>query len=183
MAISPGCLNHRSSMRFKKGDRVVYPRIGQGEIVDVTYKDFDGQRKLFYKVKLKRREAQMIVYIPVSSSAKLGLRKVMEKKDIPEIMKILREGPSDINLNKTASERYEEQIQALRIGSVRGLALVVSTLYKFFQSGLLKPGSERQLYEASSEELAKELALASSIELEEAREMIQKALAAKEVIS
>jgi len=170
-------------MRFKKGDRVVYPRIGQGEVIDVAYKDLYGERQLFYKIRLKRREAQMIVYVPVSSSAKLGLRKAMKREDIPEIMKILREGPSDLDLEKTSSERYEEQVQVLRIGDVRGLARVVSTLHNFFQIGLLKPGSEKQLYEMSSEELAKELAAASNIEFEEAKEMIQKALLDREEVT
>jgi RNA polymerase-interacting CarD/CdnL/TRCF family regulator len=170
-------------MRFKKGDRVAYPLIGQGEIIEVSQKVFDGEKKLFYKVRMYRREAQMIVYIPVDSSKKIGLRRVMKREDIPEIMKILRELPSEIDLDKTASERYEKQIQILRAGSVYGLAQVVSTLHDCFQVGLLKPGSEKQLYEMSTEELAKELAVASRIELEEAKEIIQKALSDREEVT
>jgi len=168
-------------LRFKKGDWVAYPRIGHGKVVEISRREFSGEEKLFYKLKLEGRGVNSIVYIPVESSERLGLRKAMTWEDIPEVMAILREhSPARVvQDNQRSSERYMGQVEILKMGGVQGLAWVVSNLYNFFRTNSRRPGLENNLYKSSSQELGKELATALRVDLKEAEEMIYKALSQK----
>ncbi|HWP46368.1 MAG TPA: CarD family transcriptional regulator [Candidatus Limnocylindrales bacterium] len=170
-------------LKFKKGDQVVYPLIGQGKVVEVSYKEFYGEKKLFYTLRLEARGVKSIVYLSVESSEKLGLRKAMTREDIPEVMAILQRQTSTEEVildNKRSSERRTKQIETLRVRGFQGLALVVSDLYSFFQTNSRKPGMENDLYKSSSQELGKELAVALEVDFKEAEKMIREALSQKD---
>lgn len=169
-------------LKFKKGDQVVYPRIGQGKVIEISYKEFYGEEKLFYTLKLETRGIKSIVYLSVEASERLGLRKAMTKEDIPEMIAILQKHNSTETIldNRGASERCIKQIEALRMGGFQGLAQVVSNLYDVLRVNSRKSGLEKDLYKSSSQELGEELAAASGIDFKEAEKIILKALLQKE---
>lgn len=169
-------------LKFKKGDQVVYPLIGQGKVVEVSYKEFYGEKKLFYTLRLEARGVKSIVYLSVESSERLGLRKAMTREDIPEVIAILqKQASTEVILdNRRSLERRTKQIETLRIGGFQGLAVVVSDLYSFFRINSRKPGMENDLYKSSSQELGKELAAVLEVDFKEAEKIIREALSQKD---
>lgn len=72
---------------FKKGDAVVYPKLGAGTIFKIYNEKIGGIEKKYYKIKFLNTPVD--VAIPIDKAEELGLRRPLSKKEILEKLKIL----------------------------------------------------------------------------------------------
>ena len=89
---------------FKIGDKIVYPMHGAGIIDSVQTKEFLGEEKEYFILKMPI--GNMDISIPKANINKMNIRDVISKKEGEEILAILEEDPKDLNSNWNL--RYRE---------------------------------------------------------------------------
>lgn len=73
---------------FKKREKVVYPRLGAGKIVDVFDQKVGEEVKKYYKIEFF--DSNVTVSVPVETSEEMGLRYPLKKTAAIKVMKDLR---------------------------------------------------------------------------------------------
>ena len=75
-------------MRFKIGDKIIYPNQGVGTVEDIAIKKLGGSSNTeFYIVRLNDSESN--VMIPVDNAESVGLRALSNGKVVGELYTIL----------------------------------------------------------------------------------------------
>ena len=111
----------------------------------------------------------MNVMIPVSSSGKVGVRPVISKDEIMQVMETLGEEtqPMPSNWNR----RFRENTEKLKTGDIYVVAGVVRDLVRSDRNKKLSTG-ENKLLNNAKQILESELVLAGGITLDEAETMV-----------
>ena len=145
--------------KFKVGDLAVYPAHGVGRIEAIESRDVNGETHDFYIMKVL--ENGMVIMIPTCNVASVGLRDIIDEKDIPKVYDVMR-GKRSRNLeSQTWNRRYREYMDKLKTGSLDEVAEVFRdlSLLKFTKD--LSFG-ERKLYDTAQILLVKELSTAKN---------------------
>ncbi len=71
---------------FRVGESVVHPMHGVGEVVGIEEKLLDGQRNTYYVVSL----GNQTLWVPIKRADGVGLRPVITKRKLADVIKILR---------------------------------------------------------------------------------------------
>jgi CarD family transcriptional regulator len=139
---------------FKVGDKAVYPAHGVGTIEDIQCKMIEGCKKMFYVLRIMEKD--MTIMIPKDNAQNVGLREIINKKDVSKVIRILadRNGKADC---QTWNRRYREYMEKIKSGSVFEVA------DKDLSFG------ERQMLDLAQNLLVKELAIAKNISEEKMR--------------
>ncbi|MDU6064637.1 MAG: CarD family transcriptional regulator, partial [Anaerococcus sp.] len=109
---------------FKIGDKIVYPMHGAGIIDSVQTKEFLGEEKEYFILKMPI--GNMDISIPKANINKMNIRDVISKKEGEEILAILEEDPKDLNSNWNL--RYRENQEILKTGDIFKIANMVRDL-------------------------------------------------------
>jgi CarD family transcriptional regulator, regulator of rRNA transcription len=144
---------------FQVGDLAVYPAHGVGEIKAIESRVVNGERHDFYIMKVL--ENGMVIMIPISNVESVGLRDIIDKKEIPkvyEIMKFRKDGLPD---NQTWNRRYREYMDKIKTGSLYDVAEVFRDLFLLKLTKDLSFG-ERKLYDTAQVLLVRELSTAKN---------------------
>ena len=152
---------------FKKGDNVVYPMHGVGIISDITSKVVLNKRKKYFIVDLIN--TRMKVMVPVDKAEEIGLRSIINKKDVTKVYKLLKE--DYVEQDEDWKIRYQNNLTKLKSGSIIEVAEVTRNLYKRARDKELSI-MERKLYESAYSLVINEVALAKNIDIEEASSQI-----------
>jgi CarD family transcriptional regulator len=72
---------------FKKGEKVIYPMYGAGEIKNIPEQELNGETQEYYKVVLENSDVSVL--IPTKNAEKIGMRKPMTKKDMKKLLDTL----------------------------------------------------------------------------------------------
>jgi CarD family transcriptional regulator len=156
---------------FRKGDKVIYPHHGAAVIEDLTERDFLGEKKKFFVLKLAYGDLKLMV--PVDNTEEVGLREVVSKREVKKVLDVLREDESRMPSNW--SRRYKTNIEKIRSGDIFQVAEVVRNLsIREAQKGL-SAGEKRMLAKAR-QILLSELVFAVGATEEKAESMIDKVL-------
>jgi CarD family transcriptional regulator, regulator of rRNA transcription len=156
---------------FRKGDKVIYPHHGAAVIEDLTERDFLGEKKKFFVLKLAYGDLKLMV--PVDNTEEVGLREVVSKREVKKVLDVLREDESRMPSNW--SRRYKTNIEKIRSGDIFQVAEVVRNLsIREAQKGL-SAGEKRMLAKAR-QILLSELVFAVGSTEEKAESMIDKVL-------
>ncbi len=156
---------------FQKGDKVIYPHHGAAVIEDLTEREFLGEKKKYFVLRLAYGDLTLMV--PVDNTDEVGLRTVVSKRDVKKVLDVLREDESGMPTNW--SRRYKTNIEKIRSGDVYQVAEVVRNLsIREGQKGL-SAGEKRMLAKAR-QILVSELVFAVGVEEEKAEGMIDKVL-------
>jgi len=147
---------------FKIGDNAVYPSYGVGVVRGIQEKLVSGKKKYFYILQL--HENGGTVYIPTDKVKDVGLRSIIQNKDVPKIYRILKskEAVSD---DQTWNRRYREYNEKIKTGSIYEIAEVLRDLYRLKTDKELSFG-ERKMLDQAKTLLIKELSLAQKIQEE-----------------
>jgi 23S rRNA pseudouridine1911/1915/1917 synthase len=153
---------------FHVGDLAVYPAHGVGKIESVESKEISGAKQDFYIMRIL--ETNMIIMIPVQNVDAVGLREIINSKDVPKIYKILkkRDIPPD---NQTWNRRYRDYMEKIKTGSVYEVSEVLRDLFLLKVAKDLSFG-ERKMLDTAQNLLVKELAIAMKTEEEEIEKQI-----------
>jgi len=149
--------------RFEIGDLAVYPAHGVGKIQAIESRTINGEKYDFYIMKVI--ENGMVIMIPTANVDSVGLRGIIDEKEIPrvyEIMQARREGLGD---NQTWNRRYREYMDKIKTGSLYDVAEVFRDLFLLKLTKDLSFG-ERKLYDTAQILLVKELSTAKKTDEE-----------------
>jgi CarD family transcriptional regulator len=156
---------------FRKGDTVVHPEHGAAVIEDLRERDFLGERKKYFVLRLAYGDLTLMV--PVDSTQDVGLRQVVAKKEVTKVLDVLRQDESKMASNW--SRRFKNNIEKLRSGDIYQVAEVVRNLSIRERQKGLSAGEKRMLGKAR-QILLSELCFATGHSEEKAGGMIDKVL-------
>lgn len=142
--------------QFKVGDKAVYPARGVAEIVSIEEKEFSGNKKKFYVLRILDTDHKIMV--PVDNAKNVGLRPPISETDIREIFAILEEKTVAFD-NQTWNRRYRGFMDKIKTGYVFDVAEVMRDLYRLKQVKSLSFG-ERRMLETARALIVKEIAIA-----------------------
>jgi CarD family transcriptional regulator len=159
-------------LNFHIGDKVVYPNHGVGIIEQISSRSIGTSVEKFYLLNIKA--SSLRVMVPCSNALTVGLRRVVRNGEIQKILDLL--GVSESNGNGDWKDRFKENSERMRTGSLLEVASVLKNLIALHQQ---KPLSfrEKKMLERARYLLVSELAMARNCEESKIEELLTAALA------
>ena len=158
-------------MTFRVGDRIAHPMHGAGVIDSVVKRKINGTERDYYVLKLPAGD--MLVMIPVDTSAEIGVRPIV---DADEAEKILGSIPGlVIEMTQNWNKRYRENMLKIKSGNLLEVAAVVKGLMQRDKERGLSTG-ERKMLHSAKQILISEIVLSESASYEEVEERRNSAL-------
>ena len=142
---------------FRVGDLAVYPAHGVGKIEAIESRVINGEKHDFYMMKVL--ENNMLIMIPIRNVDSVGLRDIIDKKEIPKVYEVMKAKKETLNDNQTWNRRYREYMDKIKTGSLYDVAEVFRDLSLLKLTKDLSFG-ERKLYDTAQVLLVKELSTA-----------------------
>ncbi|MBN2676096.1 MAG: CarD family transcriptional regulator [Alphaproteobacteria bacterium] len=156
---------------FKKGDYVVYPAHGVGEVQAIEKQTFGDQELELVVVKFEKN--RMTLRIPLDKVDISGLRKLSSKKEMDKIVGIIKEAPQSKRMIwSRRAQMYEDKINS---GNPENVAEVVRDLYRNVKKDE-QSFSERQIYQKALERLSSEYATIMKLDLDKANLKLEKVM-------
>lgn len=156
---------------FKIGDKIVYPNHGAGVIDAIEKKEFLGEEKEYFILKMPI--GSMKISIPISNIDKMNIRDVISKEEGDEILKIFDSDPSPMADNWNV--RYRENQEIIKTGDIYKIAEMVRNLAILDKEKGLST-TEKKLLNRARRILASELVMAGSLEKGKGEEMIDESI-------
>ncbi|AQS42236.1 MAG: CarD-like/TRCF domain-containing protein [Candidatus Tokpelaia hoelldobleri] len=153
---------------FKAGESIVYPAHGVGQIVTIEEQEVAGMTLELFVIHFEKDK--MHVKVPVTKALSIGMRKLAETDFIERSLKVLQ---GRARIKRTMwSRRAQEYDAKINSGDLISLAEVVRDLYRA-DTQPEQSYSERQLYEAALERMAREVAAVNKVSETEAVRLIE----------
>ena len=157
---------------FKVGDYVVYPIHGVGEVTEVTKKNILGKKKDCYTMEI--HGTRMKVMIPIENAGIVGIRHIIDKKDVKKVLTLLKK--DEVDTEEDWKLRYQNNLNKIKSGSISEVADVCRNLFKRAFGKELSI-MERTLYENAYNLVKMEIALSKGVQPEEAGNLVSDVLA------
>lgn len=158
---------------FNAGDYVVYPTHGVGRIQGVVTQEIAGTSLKVIVITFEKE--RMTLRVPVGKATNSGLRRLSSRKEMETALKTLK-GRSRIR-RMMWSRRAQEYEAKINSGDPVSIAEVVRDLYR--NAGQPDQSySERQIYQAALDRLARELAAVEKIDEMAAAQKLESVLRA-----
>lgn len=144
---------------YATGDYVVYPTHGVGRVIGIETQDISGISLCLISIKFEKD--RMTLRVPVEKAHNSGLRKLSTRKVLDDALHTLT-GKSRVRRTMW-SRRAQEYEAKINSGDPVSIAEVVRDLYR----GEDQPEqsySERQMYQAAMDRLAREFAAVDATE-------------------
>ena len=155
---------------FKIGDLAVYPAHGVGIIERIEKREFSDCQENFYVMRIL--ENNMIIMIPSSNAAHVGLREIINRNEVSKVFSILQETDMCVDDNQTWNRRYRDYMEKIKSGSVFEVAEVYRDLTAIQHDKELSFG-ERKMLDTARSLLVKEISLAKNMKEEDVERDIQ----------
>jgi CarD family transcriptional regulator len=152
---------------FNIGDKVVYPMHGAGIIEAVEEKEVLGETHKYYIMRLPIGD--MRVMLRIDNVEEVGLRHIIDKDCVEEVLKVLKGEKSKMSQNW--NRRYRANMEKIRSGDVFEVAEVVRNLSIRDREKGLSTG-ERKMLENARQILVSELALVQELTEEKVCELL-----------
>jgi CarD family transcriptional regulator len=144
-------------MNFNIGDKAVYPAHGVGVIRSIEQKEIGGSPQQFYVVQIMTSGA--ILMVPISASAKIGLRPLADDGVLQDVYSILQT-PRRVS-QRAWNRRFREFNDKLRTGAIGDVAEVLRDLTSLKSDKTLSFG-EKNMLEKALGMVVSEISAASS---------------------
>lgn len=144
---------------FKTGELAVYPAHGVGVIESIERREINGEKQNFYIMRII--DTDMVIMIPTHNVQSVGVRNIIDKKDIPRVLDILKDRSIEI-ATQTWNKRYREYMDKIKTGSVFEVAAVLRDLYILKDEKPLSFG-EKKMLDTAMNLLVKELSIARNV--------------------
>jgi CarD family transcriptional regulator len=155
---------------FKIGDLAVYPAHGVGVIERIESKKISGFTQDFYVMRIL--ENNMIIMIPLQNVDSVGLREIINQKEVTKLYSILKKKKVSSE-NQTWNRRYREYTEKIKTGSVFEVAEVYRDLLTLKVEKELSFG-ERKMLDTARMLLVKEISLAKKVKEEQIEKDLDK---------
>ena len=157
---------------FKTGEYVVYPAHGVGQIIDFEEQEVAGFSLELFVIDFAKDKMKLRVPIPKIES--LGMRKLADDKLVAKCLKTVQ---GRARIKRTMwSRRAQEYDAKINSGDLVQIAEVVRDLFRS-ENQPEQSYSERQLYEAALERMAREVAVVKKVTSTESVQLIEANLA------
>ena len=171
MATTPIKKTSQSRHGFKAGEYIVYPAHGVGQITGIEDQEIAGYKLELFVISFEKDK--MTLRVPVSKIATVGMRKLA---DTAVVKKALETVKGRARIKRTMWSRRAQEYEAkINSGDLIAIAEVVRDLYRA-DSQPEQSYSERQLYEAALDRMAREVAAVDHISETEAIRQIEQNL-------
>lgn len=153
---------------YNIGEKIVYPMHGAGIIGDIESKTILGEVRDYYV--LDMTYSSIKIMIPTDKTDEIGIRAVVDKSEIEDIMTVLKSPatPMPNNWNK----RHRENIEKLKSGDVKEVAGVVRNLILADGEKPLSTGEKKVMNDAK-QILISEIMLVMDIGQDEADRILE----------
>ncbi|MEW6261939.1 MAG: CarD family transcriptional regulator [Thermodesulfobacteriota bacterium] len=141
---------------FKVGDMAVYPAHGVGRIEGMESKIISGAIQHFFVMRILDND--MIIMIPTQNVDSVGLRQIINRNQVPEIIKILKQTEVTVETHNW-NRRYRDYMQKIKTGSLFEVAAVLRDLSLLKRDKELSFG-ERKMLDMARSLLVKEISVA-----------------------
>jgi CarD family transcriptional regulator len=165
--------NMSNRLAFAAGDYVVYPSHGVGKVVGIEKETIAGVELEMYVVKFDNE--RLTLRVPVDKAPRSGMRKLSSREKIQSALDALKVRVKP-RRNVMWSRRAQEYEAKINSGDPVAIAEVVRELHRHDDSE--QSYSERQLYRAALERLAREIAAIERVAEEEATRRLEDVLKA-----
>jgi CarD family transcriptional regulator len=145
---------------------------GAGVIESIEEKEILGEKRQYYILKLP--VGDMKVMIPINNCREIGLREVIDSDGVQKVMCILKDQSSNMSTNW--NRRYRANLEKIKSGNIYEVAEVVRNLMNRDREKGLSSG-ERKMLENARQILLSELVLATELEEDGAKSLIESAFA------
>ena len=156
---------------FAISDHVVYPTHGVGLVIGIEVQEIAGEALQLFVIHFEQE--RMTLRVPVGKADQSGLRKLSNRKIIDSALKTLR-GRSRVKRTMW-SRRAQEYEAKINSGDPVSIAEVVRDLHRATDQPD-QSYSERQMYQAALDRLARELAAVEHIDQKQATGKLEKLL-------
>jgi CarD family transcriptional regulator len=157
---------------FKTNEFIVYPAHGVGQIVAIEEQEVAGYKLELFVINFVKDK--MTLRVPTTKVVSVGMRKLAET---PMVRRALETLKGRARIKRTMWSRRAQEYEAkINSGDIVAIAEVVRDLYRS-ETQPEQSYSERQLYEAALDRLAREIAAVQRITETEAIKEIEASLA------
>jgi CarD family transcriptional regulator len=157
---------------FKTGEYIVYPAHGVGQIFTIEEQVVAGHKLELFVIDFLKDK--MRLKVPVAKAQTIGMRKLSEPDFIERGLRVVQ---GRARIKRTMwSRRAQEYDAKINSGDLIAIAEVVRDLYRA-DNQPEQSYSERQLYEAALDRLAREIAAVNKMSDTEAVRVIEANLA------
>jgi CarD family transcriptional regulator len=158
-------------MSFIIGEKVVYPNHGVGVIEQINIRSIAGQQESFYQLKICSNS--MMVMVPTTNVADVGLRKLITKEDVNRVMDLLRH--SKVSHHPDWKSRFKENSDKMRTGCIFDVADVLKSLSNLSLSRILS-FREKKMLDRARYLLVSEVAMVGNLAEDKVQELVDRAL-------
>lgn len=152
---------------FEIGDKIVYPMHGAGTIENIELKEILGEERRYFIMKMPIGE--MKVMIPIDNMQEVGVREIISKEEMEEVITILKgdRGKMPQNWNR----RFRLNMDKIKSGDIYEIAAVVRNLMLLDKEKGLSTG-ERKMLNDAKQMLISEMVLVCELTLEETEDLV-----------
>ena len=164
---SKACEKRRPRHGFKTNEFIVYPAHGVGQIVALEEQEVAGFKLELFVITFVKDK--MTLRVPTGKVAGVGMRKLAEPDVVKKALDILL---GRARIKRTMwSRRAQEYETKINSGDLAAISEVVRDLYRS-EAQPEQSYSERQLYEAALDRMAREVAVVQKLTESEALKAI-----------
>lgn len=111
-------------LKFKVGDKVVYPNHGIGVIKEIKDISYGGTLSTFISLQILATDSTVMV--PVQNSKAVGLRKLVSRAKVKLVLDRLK--TASVDIPQDWKGRYQENQDKMRSGDIERVAEVLKNL-------------------------------------------------------
>jgi CarD family transcriptional regulator len=153
---------------FKTGEYIVYPAHGVGQIVAIEDQEVAGHKLELFVIDFQKDK--MRLKVPVAKATSIGMRKLSETDYVDRALRVIQ---GRARVKRTMwSRRAQEYDAKINSGDLISISEVVRDLYRA-ENQPEQSYSERQLYEAALDRMAREIAAVNKMSETEAVRLIE----------
>ena len=159
--------SRKPKLKYKKGQEIVYPLQGVGQVVSIEERVFRSSKLLYYIIYLE--VSDMTIMVPVDKADELGIRPIVDKREANKALRLISEEYEPVTADWKL--RYQTNLDLLKKGSVLDIATVVRALYHRSRVKEL-PILERKLYDSALKLLVDEISYSLQKGKDEVEELV-----------
>ncbi|MGH9835579.1 MAG: CarD family transcriptional regulator [Blastocatellia bacterium] len=163
------------TLTFREGNKVIYPRLGICRVAGIIEQTIGDSTVKLYQLKPLDFQDSTTVLVPVSRADDVGVRKLIDKADIPKLLRFLGK---DIEVASDHRKRNAKNAERIASGEIYEVADSLKTMAKLSKGKTLSP-EEQQTMARARHLIMREIAHVTKLSVEEVEEMIDNALAGK----
>ena len=140
-------------VRFKVGDKVVYPSQGVSVVEEISKEVLAGTEMKCYHLRLVGSDSKVMV--PIDNSERVGLRPLSEKKQVKKVMRRLKAAEGENA--EDWKDRYRANLERIKTGDLDEIVDVLLCLAEVAGRKTLS-FRERKMYDHARQLLVNEVA-------------------------